>query len=246
MPYLSGERTPHNDPNAQGVLFGLNHETDAAAIAQAVLEGVAFAFRDGMDALLATGAKIESIAVIGGGARSAYWGRILSSVLRRSLTYRDSGAVGPAFGAARLARMGAEKSSIEDICTPPPILHVAEPDDRLADLYVHKMKRYRGLYQNLKDSISGDNILNRSYFGDIAPNSLRRAAIHESARLSLLRQESRGARQNHGTAIAHGSVLLAYLRLGRVRCFRRRHLPPPLARRPARSSGGGSQAQGSL
>ena len=73
--------------------------------AQAVLEGVAFAFRDGMDALLASGASIETIAVIGGGARSAYWGRILSSVLRRPLAYRDSSAVGPAYGAARLARM---------------------------------------------------------------------------------------------------------------------------------------------
>jgi xylulokinase len=151
LPYLSGERTPHNDPNAQGVLFGLKHETDAAAIAQTVLEGVAFAFRDGMDALLASGAKIESIAVIGGGARSAYWGKILSSVLRRPLTYRDSGAVGPAYGAARLARMGNEKASIEEICTPPPILHVAEPDDRLADLYTQKMRRFRSLYQNLKD-----------------------------------------------------------------------------------------------
>jgi xylulokinase len=151
LPYLSGERTPHNDPNAQGVLFGLNHETDAAAVAQAVLEGVAFAFRDGMDALLASGAAIDSIAVIGGGARSAYWGKILSSVLRRSLIYRDSGAVGPAFGAARLARMGSEKASIEDVCTPPPILHVAEPDDRAADLYAQKTSRYRGLYQNLKE-----------------------------------------------------------------------------------------------
>jgi xylulokinase len=151
LPYLSGERTPHNDPNAQGVLFGLNHESDAPAIAQAVLEGVAFAFRDGMDALLASGAKIESIAVIGGGARSVYWGRILSSVLRRPLTYRDSGAVGPAYGAARLARMGRENASIEEICTPPPILHVAEPDDRLTELYTHKMRRFRRLYQNLKD-----------------------------------------------------------------------------------------------
>jgi xylulokinase len=151
LPYLSGERTPHNDPNAKGVLFGLSHETDAAALGQAVLEGVAFAFRDGMDALLATGAKIESIAVIGGGARSEYWGRVLSSVLRRPLTYRDSGSVGPAYGAARLARMGAEKASIEDVCTPPRILHVAEPDDRLADLYTQRMGRFRGLYRNLKD-----------------------------------------------------------------------------------------------
>jgi xylulokinase len=151
LPYLSGERTPHNDPNAQGVLFGLSHETDAATIGQAVLEGVAFAFRDGMDALLASGATIESIAVIGGGARSAYWGRVLSSVLRRPLIYRDSGAVGPAYGAARLARMGAEKASVEDVCTPPPILHVAEPDGRLSDLYTKKMRRFRALYHHLKD-----------------------------------------------------------------------------------------------
>jgi len=154
LPYLSGERTPHNDPNAQGVLFGLTQESDAPAIAQAVLEGVAFAFRDGMDALLASGAKIESISVIGGGARSSYWGKILSSVLRRPLTYRDSGDVGPAYGAARLARMGSQKASIEDICTPPPILHVAEPDDRLADFYSEKLRRYRALYQNLKDLFS--------------------------------------------------------------------------------------------
>jgi xylulokinase len=154
LPYLSGERTPHNDPNAQGVLFGLTQETSPAGIAQAVLEGVAFAFRDGMDALLASGAKIESISVIGGGARSVYWGKILSSVLRRPLTYRDSGAVGPAYGAARLARMGAEKASIEDVCTPPPILHVAEPDERLADLYAEQLRRYRALYQNLKGLFS--------------------------------------------------------------------------------------------
>jgi xylulokinase len=151
LPYLSGERTPHNDPDAQGVLFGLVHETDAAAIAQAVLEGVAFAFRDGLDALLATGAEIGSIAVIGGGARSAYWGRILSSALGRPLTYRDSAALGPAYGAARLARMGSEKAGIEEVCTPPPILHVAEPDDRLTDLYAQKMGRYRRLYRNLRE-----------------------------------------------------------------------------------------------
>jgi xylulokinase len=154
LPYLSGERTPHNDPNAQGVLFGLTQESAAPAIAQAVLEGVAFAFRDGMDALLASGAKMESISVIGGGARSHYWGKILSSALRRPLTYRNSGDVGPAYGAARLARMGSQKASIEEICTPPPILHVAEPDERLADLYTEKLRRYRALYHSLKDLFS--------------------------------------------------------------------------------------------
>jgi xylulokinase len=152
LPYLSGERTPHNDPHAKGVLFGLTHESTPAAVAQAVLEGVAFAFRDGLDALLAGGAAVDSIAVIGGGARSAYWGRILSSALRRPLVYRDAATVGPAYGAARLARMGAERASVDEVCTPPPILHVAEPDDRLAGLYAQRIGRFRSLYRQLKDS----------------------------------------------------------------------------------------------
>ena len=151
LPYLSGERTPHNDPHAQGVLFGLTHESTPAAIAQAVLEGVAFAFRDGLDALHAGGAAVESIAVIGGGARSAYWGRILSSALHRPLVYRDAAALGPAYGAARLARLGAERASVEEVCTAPPILHVAEPDDRLLDLYAQRIERFRSLYRQLKD-----------------------------------------------------------------------------------------------
>lgn len=151
LPYLSGERTPHNDPNAQGVFFGLTQETSVGAMAQAVLEGVAFAFKDGMDALSDTGAQIDSITVIGGGARSIYWGKVLSSVLRRPLTYRDGGAVGPAFGAARLALMGVERAGVEAICTPPPIVSVIEPDERAADIHAKKVRKYRKIYRNLKD-----------------------------------------------------------------------------------------------
>jgi xylulokinase len=150
LPYLSGERTPHNDPHAKGVLFGLTHESTPAAVAQAVLEGVAFAFRDGLDALLAGGGAVESIAVIGGGARSAYWGRILSSALRKPLVYCDAATLGPAYGAARLARMGFQQASVEEVCTAPPILHVVEPDDRLSDLYAQRIERFRSLYRHLK------------------------------------------------------------------------------------------------
>ena len=152
LPYLSGERTPHNDPHAKGVLFGLTHDTTPAAVAQAVLEGVAFAFRDGFDALLAGGAAIDSISVIGGGSRSAYWGRILSSALCRPLVYRDAAALGPAYGAARLARMGAGHASVEDVCTPPPILSISEPDARLCELYARRVELFRSLYRHLKDS----------------------------------------------------------------------------------------------
>jgi xylulokinase len=150
LPYLSGERTPHNDPGAKGVLFGLTHESDAAAIGQSVLEGVAFAFRDGLDALTDTGANVDSITVIGGGARSAYWGKILSSALGRPLIYRDGGEVGPAFGAARLAQLAETKGNVEDVCPAPPILSVVEPDDHLCDIFAAKRPVFRKLYKNLK------------------------------------------------------------------------------------------------
>jgi xylulokinase len=152
LPYLSGERTPHNDPHAKGALFGLTHESDAAAIGQAVLEGVAFAFRDGIDALTDTGASIDTITVIGGGARSAYWGLIIASALGRPLTYRDGGEVGPALGAARLAQLADTGGSIDDICPPPPILSVIEPDGRLSDTYAAKLSVFRSLYKNLKST----------------------------------------------------------------------------------------------
>jgi xylulokinase len=152
LPYLSGERTPHNDPNAKGVLFGLTHESDAAAIGQAVLEGVAFAFRDGMDALIDSSAHIDGITVIGGGAKSHYWGKILASALNRPLLYRDGGEVGPAYGAARLARIAESGASIEAVCTAPAITHVAEPDDALVGLFAARISKFRTLYQNLKSS----------------------------------------------------------------------------------------------
>lgn len=152
LPYLSGERTPHNDPHAKGVLFGLTHESDAAAIGQAVLEGVGFAFRDGLDALTDSGAQIDAISVIGGGARSAYWGGILSAALGRPLIYRDGGAVGPAYGAARLARLGLTGEAVDDVCTPPPIIQVIEPDARLADALAPRQRRFRQLYSALKSS----------------------------------------------------------------------------------------------
>lgn len=149
LPYLSGERTPHNDPNAQGVLFGLTHDSDRAALGQAVLEGVAFAFRDGLDALLATGNPVHSIAVIGGGARSRYWGRILASVLERPLDFRDGSTVGAACGAARLAWMGHEGLDPMTAASPPALLDTVLPDASFTEVLIPRLERYRALYAAL-------------------------------------------------------------------------------------------------
>jgi xylulokinase len=159
LPYLSGERTPLNDPQAQGVFFGLTHETGAAELAQAVLEGVAFGMADGFDGLIKAGADIDTISVIGGGSQSAYWGKILSSAIGRTLVYRDGAAVGPAVGAARLAAYGtingATVDAFEQSFTTPPIMSEISPDISLSEAFAVKRSKYSNIYKNLKSSFSG-------------------------------------------------------------------------------------------
>jgi len=154
LPYLSGERTPHNDPNAKGVFFGLTHETGRHHLVRAVLEGVAYAFADGQDALVAAGADIDTVSVIGGGARSRFWGEILASVLNRPLTYHAGGELGPAFGAARLARLADTGEDPRDVCMPPPVSDTVEPDPALSDAYAGRREMFDTLYPLLKKTFA--------------------------------------------------------------------------------------------
>lgn len=150
LPYLSGERTPHNDPHARGVLFGCDHETDAASLAQAVLEGVAFAFADGLEALAAGGGRVGSITVIGGGARSRYWRRILAAALGRPLVYRRDGDVGPAYGAAKLAQLSLGEDEPEAVLAPPEALETTEPQASDVEALAVKRSRFCAMYGALK------------------------------------------------------------------------------------------------
>lgn len=151
LPYLSGERTPHNDPHASGVFVGLDHETDRAALGRAVLEGVAYAFADAESALLSAGSRIDEVTVVGGGARSALWGRILASVLNRPLVYRRGAEVGPALGAARLARLGVDDASLAEVCAAGEVVSEAEPDPGLVDHYAARRPRFLALYPALRE-----------------------------------------------------------------------------------------------
>lgn len=152
LPYLSGERTPHNDPKAKGVFFGMTHNTTKSDLALAVLEGVGFAFADGLDALHATKLVPSEISLIGGGARSAYWRQMLSDIFGMKLAYRAGGEVGPALGAARLARLSTHKEgTIQDICPIPDLIQVHKPNpDRKQSLQT-KRSKYQQLYIQLKD-----------------------------------------------------------------------------------------------
>ena len=149
LPYLSGERTPHNDPHARGVFFGLTHATTPPDLVNAVLEGVALAFADGLDVLLESGGRIEEISMTGGGARLPYWGELLAAALHRPLVYRAGSEVGAALGAARLARMALGEAPWA-VCGQPPVVRVADPEPRLAALLASRRGRFVRLYRDLR------------------------------------------------------------------------------------------------
>lgn len=150
LPYLNGERTPHNDPLACAQFYGLTAATTRAQMTLAVLEGVAFSVADGEAALQAAATPIGSVSLIGGGARSARWRQILADVLQRPLNYRAGGDVGPGLGAARLAMLGVygvSPATLQRWCPPPPLIALHEPDPTSVEYYQQQLARYRALYQ---------------------------------------------------------------------------------------------------
>ena len=150
LPYLSGERTPHNDTAIRAAFIGLDHDASREAMTQAVLEGVAFAFKDCLDALAAAGTRLTEADVIGGGSRSRFWIAVLASVLGLPLHRVEDGERGGAFGAARLARMAATGESPAAICLPPRRIETIAPDPILQAAYAERHALYRALYPALK------------------------------------------------------------------------------------------------
>ncbi len=148
LPYLSGERTPHNNPNAKGVFFGLTHRHDKVHLVYSVLEGVSFGLRQGMEKLMETGAKMDDpIRLIGGGARSVFWRQMLADICGRQMAFCEGGDVGPALGAARLAQLG--KQGIENlagICPTPTIVDLHEANASRVDLYEPRYAKFKLLY----------------------------------------------------------------------------------------------------
>ncbi len=150
LPYLSGERTPHNDAAIRGSFAGLGHESDRAALTQAVLEGVAFAFRDSLEALKAAGTTLKRVTAIGGGSRSTYWLKTIATVIGIPVDLPADGDFGAAFGAARLGLIAAEGANPLKVCTPPKTARTIAPDRKLAAAYSDAYQRYRALYPAIK------------------------------------------------------------------------------------------------
>jgi len=150
LPYLSGERTPHNDPFARGVFFGMTSQTGRADLIVAVLEGVALAFADGLDTLLAAGGEVGVITAVGGGVRHGLWLDYLAAALGRPLMLRSGGEAGAALGAARLGRLALTREDPALVCTPPPVAAEILPQAELAGLLARRRPRFTDLYLQLR------------------------------------------------------------------------------------------------
>nr|AGU10365.1 FGGY family of carbohydrate kinase, N-terminal domain [uncultured organism] len=150
LPYLSGERTPHNDAQVRGAFLRLDNDSGPDRLAQAVLEGVGFALADGLRVLREAGTTIDRLSVIGGGARSGYWGQTLAAAMDIELVYLQGGEVGPALGAARLAQLAVDGGTPADVCLPPPVAHAIAPDPALVDRLAPKYAAFRDAYPRIR------------------------------------------------------------------------------------------------
>jgi len=132
------------------VFFGLQAETSTEALIQSVLEGVALSLAEAQDCLGAAGTQVARLAAIGGGSRSRLWMRILASALDRPVLLYREGAQGPAFGAARLARLAVSREAVSEVCTAPAVSETIEPEPALVDAYQVAGEKFRRLYRTLK------------------------------------------------------------------------------------------------
>ena len=150
-PYLSGERTPHNDANARGGFFGLARGHGRGDMARAVLQGVAFAIADATDVLRNAGAVPERFLATGGGARNHAWLSYITAVTGIPIDMPANGDFGAALGAARLA-MIADGASVGDVCCKPQIEFTVDPDPALAEPLTPALGRWRRIHRLLADN----------------------------------------------------------------------------------------------
>jgi len=164
LPYLNGESTPHVDPNARGVFFGMSYRSDLGCLCRSVMEGVTFSLRDTIEIIKETnGLNITEVRAMGGGAKSALWRQIQADIYNATVVTMNM-EEGPAAGAAILAAVGSGHfSSVEEGCNS--ILKIATRTDPIAknvEMYDEYYKTYRQLYKDLKSTFSTQaDIVNR-------------------------------------------------------------------------------------
>ncbi len=151
LPYLMGERSPHNDPDARGTFIGMTMDTTRADMTQAVLEGVAFALRDSFEVAKSLGIHIERTKICGGGAKSPLWKKIIANVMNIKVDVIES-EEGPGLGGAMLAAVACgEYASVEEAAQKlVKVVDTVEPDAELAAKYEARYQQFQRIYPTVK------------------------------------------------------------------------------------------------
>ena len=152
LPYLMGERSPHNNPDARGTFIGMTMDTSREDMTQAVLEGVAFAIRDSFEVAKSLGIKIERTKICGGGAKSPLWKKMIANVLNLKVDVIEI-EEGPAYGGALLAAVACgEFTSIEEATSKVvKVMDTIEPEEELVARYEERYNRFKKIYPAVKD-----------------------------------------------------------------------------------------------
>lgn len=150
LPYLMGERCPHNDTAIRAMFYGMSLDTTKADMVQAVLEGVAFSFRDALEIAKASGISLTSTKICGGGAKSPLWRKILANVLDLKIEVIES-EQGPGLGGALLAMAGCTGKPVAALSEAAvKVVETIEPEEELVRKYDEKYRIYREFYPALK------------------------------------------------------------------------------------------------
>ncbi len=152
LPYLMGERSPHNDPDARGMFIGMTMDTTRADMTQAVLEGVAFALRDSFEVARSLGIVIERTKICGGGAKSPLWRTIIANVMNIKVDVIES-EEGPGYGGAILAAVACQEyASVQEAAGKlVKVVDTVEPDPKLAAKYEARYQQFKQIYPTVKE-----------------------------------------------------------------------------------------------
>lgn len=152
LPYLMGERSPHNNPDARAMFIGMSMDTTREDMTQAVLEGVAFGLRDSLEVARSLGIQIERTKICGGGAKSPLWKKIIANVMNMKVDVIES-EEGPALGGAMLAAVGCgEYPDVETIARKiVKVIDTVEPEEELVAKYEDRYQKFRKIYPTVKE-----------------------------------------------------------------------------------------------
>jgi len=155
LPYLMGERSPHNNPNARGTFIGMTMDTSRTDMTQAIMEGVAFALRDSFEVAKSLGIKIDRTKICGGGAKSPLWKKMIANILGIKVDVIET-EEGPGYGAAMLAAVAAgEFKTVEEAAEKlVKVVDTIEPDPEITAKYETKYQQFRLIYPACRELYS--------------------------------------------------------------------------------------------